>query len=153
MTDERLGELEQAAWGGFLLTHDRLWRAMERGLAGVGLTLSEYDVLVALEDAADDGMRLSDLAERRGMTTGGFTRLADRLQQRGAIERRRSAVDARSSDAVITEAGVQLLGRAREQHLADVRRLFLQPLATADLEHLRATWARLADAGDDTAPR
>src|SRR5579875_1222067 len=102
MATEKLSDLEDAAWRGFLLTHDRLWRALEAGLAPLNVSMAEYSVLALLGEAGPNGLRMSDLAARRLMSTGGFTRLADRLEQRGLIERRRSTVDGRGSEAVLT---------------------------------------------------
>ncbi|WP_199443534.1 MarR family winged helix-turn-helix transcriptional regulator [Umezawaea beigongshangensis] len=141
----RLSDLEQAAWGGFLLAHDRLWRAMEAGLASTGITMSEYSVLAALENAGDQGVRMSDLAALRLMSTGGFTRMADRLEKQDLITRRRSATDKRGFDVVITPTGRQLLDRARTRHLDDVRSMFVGRLSAEQLEQLRAIWERLED--------
>ena len=149
MADERLDDREQIAWGGFLLTHDRLWRLMEQGLADVGLSMNEYDVLVALEHAGSAGMRMSDLAERRLMTTGGLTRLADRLQRQALIQRRRSGADGRSLEAVITAQGRSLLRRARRKHLSDVRELFLAQLSNGEIDTLSDIWRRLESSIDE----
>ncbi|MGH9108701.1 MAG: MarR family winged helix-turn-helix transcriptional regulator [Acidimicrobiales bacterium] len=109
MATDDLRDIEDGAWRGFLLTHDRLWQALEAGLSRVDVSMSEYTVLALLGAAGRDGMRMSDLAQRRLMSTGGFTRLADRLVSRGLVERRRSAVDGRGSDAVLTKEGRALL--------------------------------------------
>jgi DNA-binding MarR family transcriptional regulator len=149
MTDNRLSPAEQAAWGGFLDTHTRLLRAMEASLSSVGVTVGEYDVLVALEAAGDAGVRMSDLAARRLMSSGGFTRLADRLEKQGLITRERSATDGRGLNAVITPAGLQKLRGARKRHLDDVRALFIAPLDPQQLLQLEAIWKRLG--GDPTS--
>ena len=144
MATDGLSELEEQAWEGFLLTHDRIWRAIEAGLAPLNVSMAEYSVLALLGRAGRNGMRMSDLAQRRLMSTGGFTRLADRLERRGLIERRRPAGDGRGFEAVLTPAGRTLLRRAWRQQHNDLRGLFFDRL---DDEHLRALteiWARLA---------
>jgi DNA-binding MarR family transcriptional regulator len=152
MVTGRLSSLEQAAWEGFLRTHDRLWRAMEAGLAQVNVSMAEYSVLALLGAAGPRGMRMSDLAGRRLMSSGGFTRLADRLERRGLIERRRSASDGRSFDVVLTSDGKALLRKARRQHHSDLRELFFSRLDENSLRCLAGVWARLdpsdAAAGD-----
>ncbi|MDN5852440.1 MAG: MarR family transcriptional regulator [Actinomycetia bacterium] len=145
MAIENLGELEDEAWRGFLLTHDRIWRAIEAGLERVDVSMSEYSVLSLLGEAGRDGMRMSDLAARRLMSTGGFTRLADRLERRGLIERRPSADDGRGSNAVLTKDGRALLRKAWRQQHADVRSLFLDRLDDDDLRRLADIWARLGE--------
>lgn len=143
MAEGQLGDLEQRAWAGFLRTHERLWRALEAGLATLDVSMAEYDVLVRLDAAGAAGMRMSDLAERRLMSTGGLTRLADRLERRGLLERRRSSTDGRSLDAVITADGRRLMRRARRRHHEDLRELFFRPLADDDLHRLVQIWADL----------
>src|SRR5690348_16293996 len=133
MATEELTELEDAAWRGFLLTHDRLWRALEAGLAALDVSMAEYSVLALLGEAGPKGMRMSDLAERRLMSTGGFTRLADRLERRGLMQRRRSAVDGRSIEAALTSEGRSLLRKAWRRQYRDLRRLFFDRLDDEDL--------------------
>jgi DNA-binding MarR family transcriptional regulator len=144
MATERLQPLEDAAWRGFLLAHDRIWRSIEKGLAPLNVSMAEYSVLALLGEAGSKGMRMSELAERRLMSTGGFTRLADRLERRGLIERRRSGIDGRSIDAILTSQGRALLRRAWHQQYRDLRRLFFDRLEDDDLRHLADIWDRLA---------
>ncbi|WP_242902833.1 MarR family winged helix-turn-helix transcriptional regulator [Actinomadura terrae] len=143
MATDGLSDLEQDAWRGFLLTHDRLWRALEAELAQLNVSMAEYSVLALLYEAGPEGMRMSDLAQRRLMSTGGFTRLADRLQNRGLIERRRSAVDGRGFDATLTGSGRALIRRARRRHHSDLRALFFSRLDDDHLRCLAEIWTRL----------
>ncbi|HLS14413.1 MAG TPA: MarR family transcriptional regulator [Beutenbergiaceae bacterium] len=143
MANDGLRDLEQQAWAGFLLTHDRLWRELEAGLAPMNMSMAEYNVLTLLEAAGEDGMRMSDLARERLMSTGGVTRLADRLQQRGLIRRRQSSVDARSFDMVLTRDGQAALDRARARHHQDLRRLVFDRLDDDQLRCLATVWQQL----------
>lgn len=143
MATDGLRDLEQQAWQGFLFTHERLWHALEAGLAPLNVSMAEYSVLSLLYEAGPKGMRMSDLAQRRLMSSGGFTRLADRLQNRGLIERRRSAVDGRSFDAALTSSGRALTRRARRQHHRDLRALFFSRLDDDHLRGLAEVWALL----------
>ncbi|MCO1656859.1 MarR family winged helix-turn-helix transcriptional regulator [Pseudonocardia humida] len=143
MATDELRDLEQQAWEGFLYTHERLWRALAAGLAPLDVSMAEYSVLSLLYEAGPKGMRMSDLAQRRLMSTGGFTRLADRLQNRGLIERRPSAVDGRSFEAVLTRSGRALTRRARRRHHSDLRALFFGRLDDDHLRGLADIWALL----------
>lgn len=149
MATDGLRALDQEAWQGFLYTHDRLWRALEAGLATLDVSMAEYSVLALLYAAGPDGMRMSDLAQRRVMSTGGFTRLADRLERRGLIERRRSAVDGRGFDATLTGDGRALMRKARRRHHSDLRALFFNRLDDDQLRSLAAIWADLDTSHDD----
>lgn len=150
MATVRLSELEDKAWRGFLYAHDRIWREIEAGLAPLGVSMAEYSVLALLGEAGPDGMRMSELAKRRVMSTGGFTRLADRLERRGLIERRRSADDGRGFEAVLTPDGRALLRKAWKRQHGDLRRLFFDRLDEDDLRNLAAVWARLTPEDDGT---
>ncbi|TDC69211.1 MarR family transcriptional regulator [Actinomadura sp. GC306] len=113
--------------------------------------MAEYSVLSLLGRAGRSGMRMSELARDRLMSTGGLTRLADRLERRGLIERRRAAGDGRGYVAVLTADGRNLLRKAWKQQHADVRRLFLDRLDDDDLRDLTRIWSRLDPENDEQA--
>ncbi|MFD2796879.1 MarR family winged helix-turn-helix transcriptional regulator [Promicromonospora vindobonensis] len=148
MATERLSELEDQAWRGFLLTHDRIWREVEAGLAPLNVSMTEYSVLALLAEAGPHGMRMSELAQRRVMTSGGFTRLADRLEARGLIERRRSASDGRGFEAVLTPEGRKIMRKAWRQQYGDLRALFFDRLDDDQLRSLADVWASLDPEND-----
>jgi DNA-binding MarR family transcriptional regulator len=149
---ERLNDRELGAWRGFLRAHASLWRELEASLAAShGLSLNAYDVLVLLDEAPAGTLRMSELAAAVLMTSGGFTRLADRLEAAGLIRRERCATDARGFDVSLTERGRSLLGEARATHRADVRRRFLERLTAAEQETLRSIWERILERAVDPA--
>lgn len=152
MMAARLTAMESEAWEGFLHTHDRLWTEIEAGLRPLSVSMAEYSVLALLGRAGGEGMRMSDLAAQRLMSTGGFTRLADRLERRGLIERTRSAEDRRSFVAVLTAEGRTVLRRAWGRQHADLRRLFFDRLDDDDLKDLTRIWGKLRPDEDDVSP-
>src|SRR5688572_5792562 len=102
----QLTELETAAWRGFLRTHDALWKTLDSQMVREsGLTLTEYEVLLLLEEGGEAGVRMAQLAQSLGFSGGGLTRLADRLQEEGFLERRRCEGDGRGFEALLTPAG------------------------------------------------
>lgn len=151
MAAPRLTDLEDEAWQGFLYTHDRLWKEIEAGLARSQVSMAEYSVLALLARAGRDGMRMSDLARHRLMSTGGLTRLADRLERRGLIRRDPTPDDKRGFVSVLTPEGRTVLRRAWRRHHLDLRRLFFDRLDAKDLADLARIWAKLAPDPDDTA--
>jgi DNA-binding MarR family transcriptional regulator len=137
-----LTERELGAWRGFLQAHARLTRRMDATLQREhGLSLGDYDVFVLLDEAGR--LRMSDLADRVLMSSGGITRLAERLERRGLIRRERCASDGRGYEASLTPAGADLLEVARVTHRAEIHALFLAQLSAAEQETLARVWKRL----------
>lgn len=136
---------ELAAWRGFLRVHARLVAALDRQLDEAhGLPLRAYEVLLNLEAAPEHRLRMTDLAASVLLTQSGLTRLVDRLERDGFVQRVPCAEDRRGQWAVLTSDGMGALQEARPTHLAGVRRLFLEPLAPGDLETLARCWDAIA---------
>ena len=95
------GELR--AWGGCCgLT--TLAKRLDAALEGAhGLPMTSYEVLHHLDDAEAGQMRMCDLAERVQLSRSGLTRLVDRLEREGLIERCSCEHDARGAYACLTE--------------------------------------------------
>jgi DNA-binding MarR family transcriptional regulator len=150
MASDRLSTLELDAWGGLLRTHSVLFRELERRLVrSHGMPISTYDVLLRLAWAGNAGLRMSELAAQLLMTTGGLTRLADRLERDGLITRTRSDHDLRGYEARITPTGRKALRSASRRHLADLHELFLDHVTQEQLEVLTEVWRRVKAANAD----
>ena len=146
----RLSDRELAAWRGFLRTHTMLWREFEAHLeARHGLTFGAYDVLVQLDEAPGSRLRMTALADGVLMTSGGFTRLADRLVREGLVARERCVRDGRGFELVLTPAGRVRLDQARETHRADIRARFLAHADAGDQARLAALWGRIQETGSE----
>lgn len=142
----RLNDRELSAWGGFLRMHARLIAELDRELEdGHGLPLTSYDVLVQLSDAPDRCLRMADLADAVLLSRSGLTRLVDRLEREGLVQRRRCPSDARGTLAVLTQAGLRRLRAAAPTHLEGVRRRFLDELSPAEQRRLADLWTRLTE--------
>ena len=71
---------------------------------------------------------MAELADSVLLSRSGVTRLVDRLERDGLIERDACTDDGRGLFAVLTDKGEELLARARPTHLAGVRERFLRAL-------------------------
>jgi DNA-binding MarR family transcriptional regulator len=139
----QLGETELAAWRGFLQTYAVVVRELDAELqAAHGLPMSSYDVLVTLESAPEGKLRMRELADRVLLSRSGITRLVDRMEREGLIERRDCPDDARGLLAVLTDSGRQRLEAARPTHLEGVRRRFLAALSQDEAVRLGKLWER-----------
>src|SRR5437764_6287461 len=86
---QRFDSPQQEAFLGLWRTYDRL-RALEDELFGrYDLTPQQYNALRLLAAAQPDKLRTLDLAGRLVSRAADITRLLDKLEQRGLIDRHR----------------------------------------------------------------
>lgn len=122
---------------------------LERRLGGdlearCGLPHAWFEVLVRLSRSEAGQLTMGALAEEVVLTTGGVTRLVDRMEAAGLVERRPCSTDRRVSYAAMTDAGRAKLDDAGQVHAANLRAVFDgfsgAELATLDslLDRLRA---------------
>lgn len=140
----RLSPEELRAWRAFLRSHATVSRSLERELEGSDLTLAGYGVLVVLSEAPEQRLRLHEIAERIGLTKSGLTRLIDRLEIRGYVERHACELDKRGQYAVVTAAGRRAFRRAAPGHLAAIAARFADHLTPPDLTTLTRALERVA---------
>ena len=114
-----------------------------------GLTLSEYEVLFLLSRETDHAMRRIDLSREVRLSPSGITRMLDRLQTTGLVEKGACAQDARVTYAVLTDAGMRKLRECAPDHLAAVERLIGERLGDEEVEVLSKLLGRLSDLDDD----
>jgi DNA-binding MarR family transcriptional regulator len=105
----RFDSSEQEAFLALWRTYDRL-RALEDDLFGThDLTAQQYNALRLLRAAHPDKIHTLDLASRLITRAPDITRLLDKLQERGLIERDRPPDNRRVVRIGITDAGLALL--------------------------------------------
>ncbi len=91
------------------------------------MTLRWYDVLVNLEEA-EHAVRMNELASRILASKSGLTRVIDRMEEAGLVERQRPRDDRRAIEVVMTSAGAQALRAARVVHRRGIYEHFAQHL-------------------------
>src|ERR1700684_595968 len=142
---ETLTEGERRAWRGLLRAHACLAKRLDAELErSHRLPMSSYEVLHHLEEAADGRMRMCDLAEQAQLSRSGLTRLVDRLERDGLLERCSCSHDARGAYACLTAAGRERLQEARLTHLAAARAAFFSRFSEEELSLLADMWERIA---------
>ncbi len=86
---------------------------------------------------------MSEIADSVLLSRSGVTRLVDRLERDGLVERIPCEDDARGQYAVLTGRGRELFDAARATHLAGVRRRFLGQFDSGELRRMAGYWERL----------
>jgi len=141
-----LGELR--AWRGLLRAHACLAKRLDSELEQAhGLPMSSYEVLHHLEETTGGRMRMCELAEQAQLSRSGLTRLIDRMERDGLVERCSCDHDARGSYACLTDGGRERLQEARGTHLAVIREQFFSHFSEVELSTLADMWERIAPCG------
>ncbi|MBK7948501.1 MAG: MarR family transcriptional regulator [Deltaproteobacteria bacterium] len=104
-----------------------------------GLAFAEYSVLRILQREPRRRLSPSRLAERIVRTTGAVTKLVDRLEGAGLVERRPDDSDGRAVQVQLTAAGGRLADAASRAYTAGRERV----LARLSESEVRATMASL----------
>ena len=147
---------QQATWRAFLEAHARLTEVLGQELKEAhDLPLAWYDVLVQLSEAGGDWqLRMQDLAQAVLLSKSGLTRLVDRMQGAGLVERVACEDDRRGTYARLTPRGYATLKRCAPSHADSVARHFAEHIASSELDTVRDVLGRIAEAlRDDDVPR
>jgi DNA-binding MarR family transcriptional regulator len=142
---------EQEAYLALVRTADALQSSMESKLNEFGLTGTQYNALRILRGAGSDGLPCSEIGERMITRDPDITRLLNRLERRGFVERERAQEDRRVIYGKISAAGQRLLREMDgpvEQHGRDL----LHHVSSTDLRRLIALLEQVR-AGCRTLPR
>jgi DNA-binding MarR family transcriptional regulator len=151
--DAELTPVELAAWRGMLRAHAALVRALDTELEEAhSLPLTHYDVLIYLRSAPGRRLRMAELADSVLLSRSGVTRLVDRLEREGLLERDTCTSDGRGCFAVLTDKGEELLSRARPTHLTGVRERVLSHFSDDELVALAEGWNRVHPGAADVSP-
>ena len=133
-------------WRLFLRAHAHVTRALEHELLEEqDLPLASYEVLLHLAEAPNRRLRMTELADRVLLSRSGLTRLVDRLERDGLVERAACPGDARGTLAVLTESGLARLRTAAPTHLRGIAQHVTDRLTHGELEQLGALMAKLLD--------
>ena len=100
---------EQEAYLSLLRTADALQARVEARLKDFGLTGTQYNALRILRGAGRDGLPCREIGERMITHDPDITRLLNRLEHRGFVERTRALHDRRVIYSKITASGLKLL--------------------------------------------
>ena len=128
--------------------HGRLTRTLGAELEeDSGIPLGWFDVLLRLGRSPGSRLTMTQLGGEVLLTSGGITRLVDRIGEAGYVERQSCPSDRRSVYVALTPAGRAKLEEATVAHLVGLQRHLIDPLDPTDRAALDVALRKLRGDG------
>jgi MarR family transcriptional regulator, 2-MHQ and catechol-resistance regulon repressor len=127
-----------------ITTYGRLLEVARRLEAVFARTITEhagmpgprFELLLRLARTPGEQLTMSELADQLGVTSGGATRLVDKVAADGLVARSACSEDRRVHHVRLTEAGRGVLGEVLAWHRADLARELTGRLTAAEQTQL-----------------
>ena len=130
----------------FIRFEIELWNAIDARLKSeVGLPLTHFEPMSVIDRLPD--CRVYDIATELSITTGGTSKLVDRIEASGYCRRLPNPADRRSSLLELTEEGKRVFAAAAAAFDEELQRWFGAPVPERTLRQFAATLTRLRTAG------
>jgi DNA-binding MarR family transcriptional regulator len=121
-------------WRAIGARHAAAMTALDHELARQGLGVSEFEVLDRLSESPEHKFRAQELADAVHLSQSALSRLIDRLEKNGLVERCLCGEDRRGVFVVLTPPGLQ-----RHAEAAPVHREVLARTLSPELVQCRCT--------------
>ena len=146
MMKKQPGETTVRAWARLLRAQHSAQSQVEKSLKDGGFPpLSWYDVLLELERAGKAGLRPFELERHLLLPQYGLSRLLDRIETAGYLERRPCPHDARGQVVLITKEGRRLRSKMWPIYGAALRAALADRLTLREQETLSGLLGKLID--------
>lgn len=123
-----------------------LWNAVDARLKSeFDLPLTHFEPMSVIDSVP--GCRVYDIATELGITTGGTSKLIDRIEANGYCRRLPNPADRRSSLLELTEEGKRIFAAAGEAFDEELQRWLGAAVPERTLRQFAATLTRLRAAG------
>ena len=132
----------EEAYLNLLRTHALLYADFHRVFKECGLSEPQYNVLRILRGAGGDGLPSTEIADRMITRVPDVTRLVDRLEAAGLVERHRTSEDRRVVLVKITAKALKALADL-DQPLVEVHRRQMAHMTRKELEELSRLLVKL----------
>ncbi|WP_125774582.1 MarR family winged helix-turn-helix transcriptional regulator [Antribacter gilvus] len=143
-------------WESLFRTQVALMRRLRADDIWGDLSMREYDVLFTLataaagsEDPGYAGMRLRDLNEGILMAQSSLSRMVERLEARGLVERAPDPEDGRGTLVSLTPEGVRIQKELGRRHVRSIAHYLGGALDSAEMTTMRNLLDRLRAAQPD----
>lgn len=134
------------AWARLVRINTGVLERVQSALKAAGLPpISWYDVLLELHRAGKAGLRQYEICEEVLLTKHNLSRLVDRLEREGLVERQSCPEDGRGNVVRITPAGSDLLRRMWPVYGQVLHQEIESRLSASELADLSRVLARLRE--------
>jgi len=140
-----LSDDEQQAWRAALNLHKLLLRQLDRDLHADGLSGHDYEILVALSEAPDRRMRMTELADATSQSRSRLSHQITRMEARDLVRREECEGDKRGTWAVLSDFGMATIERVAPRHVESVRRHYLDHLSPAQQDEIRTAYQPIVE--------
>ncbi len=138
------GDEKVMLFGLLFETNARLSRSLGAQLEeSCGLPLPWFDVLLQIRRTPEGRLKMSQIADATVHSSGGTTRLIDRIEAVGYVQRMNCPNDRRAIHVAITAAGNAKLDEALEAHLEHLQRQMADRLNESERATLAALLSKL----------
>ena len=115
--------LAAETWESLFRAQVAVMRRLQAGPAFKGLAINEYDVLFTLSRCPSGWLRQNELNDHVLLSQSSLSRLVERLEKRGLVERMPAPDDGRGVLVRLTEAGLELQKQIGREHVRDIAAL------------------------------
>ncbi|NYE94699.1 DNA-binding MarR family transcriptional regulator [Psychromicrobium silvestre] len=129
-------KLSVDSWESFFRAQVRVLQRLQRDPVFKKISIREYDVLYTLSNCPSGWVRLNELNRNVLLTQPSMSRLVERLEARGLIQRRAAEEDRRGVEIGLTQAGRELQKTIGREHAQDIHCLFSSSLSEQEMREL-----------------
>lgn len=138
-------KLATDAWESLLRTQVAMMRELNKEPLFKQVGSREYDVLFNLSRCPSGWLRLNELNDHVLLTQPSISRMVDRLEARGLIQRKSAEDDKRGVLIGLTEKGAELQKTVGRAHVQRIMELMDAGLTEAEMRTLQELTGRMRD--------
>ncbi|ABK03931.1 DNA-binding MarR family transcriptional regulator [Arthrobacter sp. PvP102] len=128
--------LAAETWESLFRAQVAVMRKLQSGPAFKALAVNEYDVLFTLSRCPSGWLRLNELNDNVLLSQSSLSRLVERLEKRGLVERMPAPQDGRGVLLKLTDAGRDLQKQIGREHVRDISALMTPALTASEQREL-----------------
>jgi DNA-binding MarR family transcriptional regulator len=128
--------LAAETWESLFRAQVAVMRRLQSGPAFKALAVNEYDVLFTLSRCPSGWLRLNELNDNVLLSQSSLSRLVERLEKRGLVERMPAPGDGRGVLLRLTDDGRELQKQIGREHVRDINALIAPALTASEQREL-----------------